>query len=80
MIEQEIIIELNKVIYKKRSLSFHLEFKDGKDVYIEWETKLELTPAELELLCQEVEASNLRHMKPIRFMVQDEPLAMVVLI
>lgn len=80
MIEQEIIIQLNKVIYKRKSLSFHLDFKDGKEVYIETFTHLELSPEELELLCQEVEASNLRKMKPIKFMVENEVLPMIVLI
>lgn len=79
-LEQDIVCLVNKVIYKKRSLCFNLEFKNGKNVYIEWETKMELSPAELDLLCEEIIASNLRHMKPIRFMVEDEPLAMVVLI
>lgn len=79
-LEQDIVCQVNKIIYKKRSLSFHLEFKNDKNVYVEWETKLELSPEELDLLCNEIIASNLRHMKPIRFFVEGEPLAMVVLI
>ena len=80
MIEQDIVVQLNQIIYTRKSLSFHLEEVNGLPTYIETFTKLELSPKELFLLCDEVEASNLRHMKPIKFYTEDSELPMIVMV
>ena len=79
-IEQPILLELNKTIYTLKSLSFHKEFKQGREVYIETFSKLELSPEELEVLVTEVEDSNLRFMKPIKYYCEGETLPFVVML
>lgn len=79
-LEQPILVELNKVVYTLKSLSFHKEFKGGREVYIETFSKLELTPEELEVLVDAVEDSNLRFMKPIKYYCEGETLPFVVML
>jgi len=81
-IEQPILVEFNKVVYSLKSLSFYLEWDAnlGKEIYRELFSGLILSPEELEVLTTEVENSNLRFMKPIRYFSNDSPLPFVVML
>ena len=80
MIEQEIILELNKVIYKRQSLSFHLEEVNGLPTYCETFTALQLSPSEMFLLRDTVKESKLRRMQPIEFYTDDSEMPMIIMI
>lgn len=80
-IDQPILLELNnRCLYTLRSMSFHLEWKDDRQQYRETFSGLILTPEELEALCEAVETSNLRRVKPIKYYCEGEALPYVVFI
>lgn len=79
-LEQPILLELNRCLYTLRSMSFYLEFTEGKNQYRETFSGLILTPEELETLCDEVDSSNLRRVKSIKYYCEGEKLPFVVMI